>query len=56
MLVPNVSGVTSFATGWSHACALTPNSGVLCWGSNTTGQLGHVVDPSSSSTVDTVGY
>jgi len=56
ILVPSLSGATAIAAGWWHACALTPNSGVLCWGSNIDGQLGHLVDLSSSSTVAPVGY
>lgn len=34
------SGVTVISVGNDHACALTDDAGVLCWGNNSRGQLG----------------
>lgn len=33
-------GAAGFTTGSSHSCAITKDTRVLCWGSNTDGQLG----------------
>ena len=32
--------VVKIVAGWNHACALKSSGNVLCWGSNTDGQLG----------------
>ncbi len=34
------SGVSAIATSGNHSCALTVGSGVLCWGTNTYGEVG----------------
>ena len=34
------SGVTSFTAGRVHSCAVTQSGSVLCWGGNTSGQVG----------------
>jgi alpha-tubulin suppressor-like RCC1 family protein len=34
------SGVRSIAVGTTHACAITSRRGLVCWGSNSAGQLG----------------
>jgi alpha-tubulin suppressor-like RCC1 family protein len=37
--VPNVSNVTSISASESHSCALTSAGKLLCWGSNSEGEL-----------------
>jgi len=34
------AGVTGISVGFAHACAITTIGEILCWGSNTVGQLG----------------
>jgi alpha-tubulin suppressor-like RCC1 family protein len=34
------SDITQISAGLGYSCALSPSTGVLCWGSNTFGQLG----------------
>lgn len=50
-------GVAKIATGDSHTCAITKNTGVKCWGRNESGQLGsnNVTLGYSASPVAVVG-
>lgn len=50
------SSVRSIAAGSGHACALTTEDGVKCWGNNAWGQLGNSsLIESSNRPVDVVG-
>jgi len=49
------SGVSSVALGDSHSCAVTSTSGVKCWGSNSSGQLGDNSLTNRSTPVDVSG-
>jgi alpha-tubulin suppressor-like RCC1 family protein len=50
-----LQNVQSIAVGISHACALLNDGSVLCWGSNTFGQLGDGTNFDSESPVAVVG-
>lgn len=41
-LVEGLTEVRAIAAGWHHACVLTAEGGVRCWGSSIHGQTGHL--------------
>jgi alpha-tubulin suppressor-like RCC1 family protein len=43
------------AAGLAHTCALAPSSGVQCWGSGASGQLGDGLGQDSTTPVDVAG-
>ena len=47
--------VKSLAAGWSHTCALLGDGGLVCWGTNTKGQLGDATFIQSRSPVPVYG-
>ncbi len=49
------SGVTAVSAGYSHTCAVTGAGAVLCWGSNTSGQLGDSTTTTRLTPVRVVG-
>lgn len=53
----NFSGdtIAELATGFSHACARYASGKLVCWGSNTMGQLGGSPDTANKVTVFTFG-
>jgi alpha-tubulin suppressor-like RCC1 family protein len=50
------SGITSLATGADHACALTNDGKVKCWGANDLGQLGDGTTTASTVPVNVHGF
>lgn len=45
--VPGLTGVRSLAAGSGHVCALRDDGEVLCWGQNSSGQLGQGMSASA---------
>ncbi len=46
----SLSGIAQLAAGADHTCALSNSRRVYCWGENTNGQLGTLVEGQSGST------
>jgi len=54
--VVGVSGALGVSTGGDHSCATTTTGAVLCWGSNTLGQLGNGGTARAYAAVPVTGY
>lgn len=50
------TGVTNIAAGFTHACAVTTEGGVKCWGLNTYGELGDATLVQRNAPVDVIGF
>ena len=53
--IPGVNGVTQLAVAFDHACALIAGNQVVCWGSNTEGQVSPQACPQNDCTTPTAG-
>jgi alpha-tubulin suppressor-like RCC1 family protein len=53
--LPSTNPAISISAGYSHVCALLANGEVLCWGNNSSGQLGDGTYSSSSIPVKVIG-
>ena len=54
-IVSDLSNTKHIATGSTHACAITDEGEVYCWGSNSSGQLGDGSQVDSTTPVKVVG-
>jgi len=53
--VKGLTGVVQVATGADHACALTGDNKVMCWGKNSRGQLGDASNTDRAAPVEVKG-
>jgi alpha-tubulin suppressor-like RCC1 family protein len=54
--VVGISGALGISTGGDHSCATTASGSVLCWGSNSLGQLGNGTTSRAYAAVPVSGY
>jgi alpha-tubulin suppressor-like RCC1 family protein len=55
VVVTGVTGIKELAVGSAHTCALQTGGSVLCWGLNSSGELGNGTTTSSASAVTVSG-
>ena len=53
--VAGLSGVKQLTSGGTHTCALTAQNKVVCWGSNSFGQIGNNSTTTALSPVEVIG-
>ena len=53
--VMGLASARSLSAHWQHACAVLTDGSVVCWGSNTSGQLGDGTTPSRAQPVAVPG-